>query len=251
LTRDEEFERQDALYAFPYHWLPHLDARGTVRLHRELSWGLDYLTYVTHVVGLIRELQPESLCDVGCGDGRLVNLASAFVPRVVGVDVSERAVAFARAFNPGARIVCQDVSEVGGNFDVVTLIEVLEHVPSESMGDFIRAVADRVRTGGHLIVTVPSKNVPTSKKHYRHYDLDRLVDTLSPEFTIEQHWWLYRRGPIEGLIRRALLNRLFLLRYAPALRLAWRLHERLSYYADFGTGLHLACLATPTHPRVG
>jgi SAM-dependent methyltransferase len=243
LPENERFDLQEELYSFPYHWLPHIDTGGAVRLYRALHWGLDYLTYMSKVVQLVADLRPRSLCDIGCGDGRLISLLAQPVPRVVGIDVSERAVEFARAFNPGADVRCMDVAEIDEQFDLITLVEVLEHIPSPGVESFIHSVAAGLVPEGRLIVTVPSTNVPINPKHYRHYNLETLTATLSPLFVVERHWWLYRRGVAERFWRRLLLNRLFVLHYAPALRLLWRLHRRFSFEADSTTGLHLVCVA--------
>jgi hypothetical protein len=47
-------------------------------------------------------------------------------------------------------------------------------------------MVSRVATGGHLIVSVPTTNVPLNRKHYRHYTLPLLMNHLrSATFGLE------------------------------------------------------------------
>lgn len=241
-----KFDIQDTLYEFPYHYLPRLDQRKIPRLHRQLPWGLDYLTYMSFMVEQITQIAPQSLLDIGCGDGCLIHWVKSAVPQVSGVDLSEQAIAFARAFNPEVIFQCADIATITETYDCVTLIEVLEHIPDEQIRKFIGNVARLVKANGYLLVSVPTINVPLNKKHYRHYDLDLLKTTLEPCFEIEQYWWMYRRGLLERCLRLMMVNRFYILNSSLLLALIWRIHTRKTYLADASTGAHLVCLAKPT-----
>jgi SAM-dependent methyltransferase len=243
MNEQTKFTIQDSLYEFPYHYLPSLEEGAVFRLHRSLAWGLDYMTYMSFVVELLRQSAPYSICDIGCGDGRLLHMVKSFIPRVTGIDLSERAIAFARAFNPEVEVLCGDIADLSQQYDAIALVEVLEHIPDQQITAFVNHVASLVARNGFLIVTVPTVNVPLNKKHYRHYDVQVLRDTLAPHFQIKDCWWLYRRGIAERLIRRILCNRLFLLNSSKALTLVWKIHRRFTYYANSKTGAHLACVA--------
>lgn len=243
MEQQTKFAYQDLLYEFPYHYLPWLETSAIFRLHRSLEWGLDYMTYMLFVVESIRKISPTSLCDVGCGDGRLLQMVKSFVPQVTGIDLSERATAFARAFNPEVEVLCGDICELSQQYQVVTLVEVLEHIPDEQMAMFIQNVGQLLTPTGCLIVTVPTVNLALNKKHYRHYNSQMLTDILAPCFVIEDVKWLYRLGSFERILRRILYNRLFILNSPPALTFLWKVHNRFSYYADSTTGAHLVCIA--------
>lgn len=236
---------QDAQYEFPYHYLPSLDKDDVLRLHRHLTWGLDYITYMTFVGDLIRECEPQSLLDVGCGDGRLIHMVKVLVPHVCGVDLSERAIRFARAFNPGVDFVCADVITISEQYACLTLVEVLEHIADADIADFLEHLRRLIQPDGWLLLSVPTVNVPLNNKHHRHYDLDLLKTTIAPHFEVERHWWLYRRGMLERLLRSLLCNRLYVLNSTPLLTAIWRLHKRWTYYGDAAKASHLVCLAKP------
>ncbi len=172
----DKFDLQDRHYAFPYHHLPHFEDGIGFRT-RTLGWGLKYLCYLQHILLDIESLRPESILDVGCGDGRLLGMVAGS-SRKLGIDLSERAVGFARVFHPSIEYKVGSVAELVENFDVVTMIEVLEHVPDASVATVLKAVYERLNPGGTLIISVPTTVVKTLAKHYRHYTASLLRQQL-------------------------------------------------------------------------
>jgi len=167
----EKFAIQDAQYGFPYHHIPGIDPEGRACRHRLLRWGFEYLCYTRHLHEKVRSLDPDSLLDAGCGEGMFIKLLSDLnIARLAGVDLSKKAVAFAQAFNPGITFHQQPLSQLSETYDLVTAIEVLEHIPDDSITDFIGDLLGKVRSGGHLLISVPTINLPPNPKHYRHYD---------------------------------------------------------------------------------
>ena len=238
------FDIQAQQYTFPYHYLPTVDDSGLVGIFRSLKWGMEYLTYMTFVRDLITaDLRAESVLDVGCGDGRLSAMLRDRVERVVGCDLAEQAILFARAFNPDLKFYLDDVKNVPGQFDVTTLIEVMEHIPDDLYPEFIEKVAAKTKLGGNLIVSVPTTNLPLNKKHFRHYTLDLLQRQLAPSFAIERHWFLVKQGRVLPCLRLMLQNRAVIVMVGPWRRLVWRLHKRFSYMATAENGEHLVVVA--------
>ena len=244
MSADKE-KLQDDLYEFPYHYLPTLEANKVIRLHRQLSWGLEYLTYMSYVAGVIQTHAPQSLIDVGCGEGRLVHVLKDAVPAIVGLDMSKRAIAFARAFNPDVEFICGDISTLprSRKFSFVTLIEVLEHVPDDGISKFIQSIGEHIETNGLLLISVPTTNMLLRAKHYRHYTLDSLRDSILPYFSIREYRWLYRRSPMTRVLRLILCNRLFTTNWHAIRRAVWYIHQKMTYTANVSTGTHLVCLA--------
>ena len=243
-SKKNKFDVQASQYVFPYHYLPAVDESGAVSLHKDLSWGLDYLTYMSFVANYITDvLKANSLLDVGCGDGRLLSMLLGKVPKLTGVDLAEQAVLFARAFNPHLTIHLKDVSDIPGKFDVLTLIEVMEHIPDDGYPDFVNRVAEKLEQDGRLLVSVPTTNTPLNKKHYRHYDLALLSEQLSSRFCIEDFWYLTKQGLRYSILSRLLKNRLMIVTPKPWRRLIWRLYKNNCYTADENNGLHLVALA--------
>jgi 2-polyprenyl-3-methyl-5-hydroxy-6-metoxy-1,4-benzoquinol methylase len=165
---ETNFARQDDLYAFPHHHLPWRDSSGGRCISRSLGWGAEYLCCLQRVSGIIESLGAHSVLDGGCGDGRLFTLLPDSVTRRVGADPSPRAIAYARAFSPAAEWHAGPIDALAERFDVVTAIEVLEHIPDAIIPSFVQSLADRVAPGDHAVVTVPGVVLPLNAKHHRH-----------------------------------------------------------------------------------
>ncbi|MCB0195313.1 MAG: class I SAM-dependent methyltransferase [Anaerolineae bacterium] len=241
---ERKFLVQADQYQFPYHYLPDLDHTGAVSTYKNLSWGLDYITYMHFISHLIKNsLKPQSLLDVGCGDGRLLHMLQNDVPKLVGVDLVKQAVLFAKAFNPSARIYLCDVSQVPGQFDLAALVEVMEHIPDDAYPEFINKVANRLNSNGKLLVSVPTTNLPLNKKHYRHYELSLLQEQLSSAFQIEKYWYLTKNGRFYNLLRWLLQPTVAVIQPSSWRRIVWQLHQKYSYMASADNGRHLVALA--------
>ena len=234
---------QAAEYDFPYHYLPHFDRFGAPRVHRVLVWGLEYLSYLGLVVRLVKELAPRTLLDVGCGDGRLLYELRDSVPSLAGCDTDERAIGFARAFNPAAAIHLGELSGVAGAFDVVVAMEVLEHVADDAQPGFVSALAARVAATGRLIVSVPTPNLPIPAKHFRHYDLERLREQLSPAFEIERHFYVVRGSALFRGLSSLASNRWMIAVPYRLRRWIWRAHEAWTIEASAADARHLIAVA--------
>jgi 2-polyprenyl-3-methyl-5-hydroxy-6-metoxy-1,4-benzoquinol methylase len=240
---DRCFALQDAQYEFPYHYLPHLHD-GHARRTRSLRWGREYLCYLMFLVEKLRALAPGSLLDVGCGDGRLISLVAPQLPgcELHGVDLSAGAIRFARAFVPGAHFAEEPAERLTRSFDVVTAIEVLEHVPDEGCAGFLRTLAARCRPGGHVVVSVPTTNVPLNRKHYRHYDEALLRQQLAASgapLEVRALDWVYRQPTWLRWLDRAVDNRHFRLEITALDRALWEHTWRRLRAASAADGHHL------------
>jgi methionine biosynthesis protein MetW len=107
---------------------------------------------------LAANLQTGSRClDLGCGDGRTAgDYLAERSASYIGVDVSSAAVGDAQARGLDARTV-DDPTQLpfpDGSFDLVTCLEVLEHLaePAGAVREARRVLAPR----GRLVVTVPN-----------------------------------------------------------------------------------------------
>lgn len=80
-------------------------------------------------------------------------------------------------------LACQSLGEVGGTFDVVACVSVLEHLPKNQEEVAWEQLAARVARGGRLVVTVDVMENP-SEPHYfdnlrvTNYDLGMLHDRV-------------------------------------------------------------------------
>ncbi|MCM8565327.1 bifunctional 2-polyprenyl-6-hydroxyphenol methylase/3-demethylubiquinol 3-O-methyltransferase UbiG [Thauera linaloolentis] len=110
-------------------------------------------------------LAGKTVLDVGCGGGILAEGMAALGAKVTGIDLSEKALSVARLhlFESGHGIDYRLVSaeafadEAPGHFDVVTCMEMLEHVPDPA--STISACARLVKPGGHVFFSTINRNL--------------------------------------------------------------------------------------------
>jgi 2-polyprenyl-6-hydroxyphenyl methylase/3-demethylubiquinone-9 3-methyltransferase len=126
------------------------DRKGEFKaLHDINPLRLAYVTDRTDLAG-------KKVLDVGCGGGLLAEALAAGGGRVTGIDMAEASLAAARAhmqaggLNIDYRQTTVEIlaEEEAGPFDVVTCMELLEHVPRPA--SIINACAQLVKPGGNL-----------------------------------------------------------------------------------------------------
>jgi cyclopropane fatty-acyl-phospholipid synthase-like methyltransferase len=184
-----EQQTQESEYSLPYHYIPVVSKDGFVQsIH--WSWGMRYLGGIELVLSELSRAEFSTLIDVGCGDGRfLKEVAFRFSDvKSQGVDYSKNAIALANALNPAINYSCLDITDgsIKDKFDVVTMVEVLEHIPVEKVSSFLESVSNLLGKDGRLIITVPHSNKVVSKKHFQHFSSQSLMDSLSQHFDVDK-----------------------------------------------------------------
>lgn len=180
-NQSKEQKAQSQQYCFPYHYLD-----KQFELYREIIYA-DYLSLMSKIIETIGPVEGMRLLDVGCGDGRLCYELSGKGAEITGIDFSEQAVAFARAFCHECRFDICDIMKMSykEEFDIITMIEVLEHLPFDIISPVIENLWQALKPDGRLVLSVPTKNIPLAKKHYQHFTLDSLLETIGPGFEQE------------------------------------------------------------------
>ncbi len=107
----------------------------------------------------VRPLAGRTALDVGCGAGLLTEPLRRLGAEVTGVDAAPGLIAaatgHAEASGLDIRYVAGGVEELSGQFDLVTAMEVIEHVAEPAA--FVRSLADRLAPGGLLIMSTPNR----------------------------------------------------------------------------------------------
>ena len=109
-------------------------------------------------------LHNQRIVDVGCGGGILSEALAERGAEVIGIDLAPQSLEVARlhALETGVRVDYQEVAvetlaaEHAGEFDVVTCLELLEHVPDPQ--SVVRACAQLVRPGGSVFFSTINRN---------------------------------------------------------------------------------------------
>lgn len=127
-------------------------------LHQINPLRLDWIDSQASLAG-------QRVLDVGCGGGILADSMARRGADVTGIDLSTKALKVAQlhALEAGTpRIQYREVSaealaaEVPGSFDVVTCMEMLEHVPDPA--SVVRACATLVKPGGSVFFSTINRN---------------------------------------------------------------------------------------------
>ncbi|MFA5988881.1 MAG: bifunctional 2-polyprenyl-6-hydroxyphenol methylase/3-demethylubiquinol 3-O-methyltransferase UbiG [Sphingomonas sp.] len=125
---------------------------GYIRAATDAHWGLDSASFTP--------LAGKRAVDVGCGAGLLCEPLARLGAAVTGVDAAPEniAVAKAHAKQSGLEIDyrCGSVEDMAGErFDLVTSLEVVEHVVDPAA--FIAGLAGLLAPGGLMIISTPNR----------------------------------------------------------------------------------------------
>jgi 2-polyprenyl-3-methyl-5-hydroxy-6-metoxy-1,4-benzoquinol methylase len=168
---------QEEEYVFPYHYSD---------LQPGVLSNVDYLSVLSTAKMMVAPFCGQKLLDAGCGDGRFCYELKNENINITGLDYSSRALAFARAFNPSIKFLQGDLSNLSfeKEFDVITLLEILEHIPLDKVEQVRDGLWRALKDDGKIIVSVPSTNQPLSAKHYQHFTCETLVKYFGTKFKL-------------------------------------------------------------------
>ena len=106
-----------------------------------------------------KPLAGKTALDVGCGAGLLAEPLSRMGAAVTAVDAAPELIEVAKSHAAGQGLVIDyraaGVESVGGKFDLVTSMEVIEHVADPQA--FIDTLAARLAEGGLMILSTPNR----------------------------------------------------------------------------------------------
>jgi 2-polyprenyl-6-hydroxyphenyl methylase/3-demethylubiquinone-9 3-methyltransferase len=136
-------------------WDPHSEFRP---LHEINPLRLDWIDRAA-------PLARKAALDVGCGGGILAEAMAKRGARVKGIDLSDKALKIAQlhALESKAAVEYEAISAEDlaarepGAYDIVTCMELLEHVPDPA--STVRACARLARSGGHVFFSTINRNL--------------------------------------------------------------------------------------------
>ena len=107
----------------------------------------------------LRPLSGKSALDVGCGAGLLAEPLARLGASVTAVDAAPELIDAARLHAAGQRLEIDyratGVESIDGQFDLVTALEVIEHVADPQV--FIDSLVARLAPGGLLVLSTPNR----------------------------------------------------------------------------------------------
>lgn len=155
--KNVDFDEVSKFEEFAHHWW---DPQGEFRtLHTvnplRLKWINEQAT-----------LQGKKVLDVGCGGGILSDSMARAGAQVLGIDMSEKALQAAMLHmlehpTPGLGYKQTTVEELAaeqpGQYDIVTCMELLEHVPHPD--SIIKSIGQLLKLGGWAFFSTVNRNL--------------------------------------------------------------------------------------------
>lgn len=135
-------------------WDPHSEFKP---LHDINPLRLDYIDGIA-------QIRQKQVLDVGCGGGILAEAMAARGAQVTGIDLAEKPLKVAQLhlLESGQHVDYRHIAaedlmrECPASFDVVTCMELLEHVPDPAAT--VAACAALVKPGGHVFFSTINRN---------------------------------------------------------------------------------------------
>ncbi|MCB2107167.1 MAG: class I SAM-dependent methyltransferase [Rhodobacteraceae bacterium] len=150
---------------------------------------------------LTRDLSPQSILDVGCGEGSLLKALAGDHPGAAlgGIELSDNALHLARRTLPGAAFSALDVAstKLPQAFDLVVSADVVEHIDDDVAA--LRNMTAMTNPGGHVVVATLQGRMREFERgigHVRNYATGELQDKMTAaglvvERVVEWGWPLY------------------------------------------------------------
>lgn len=107
--------------------------------------------------------------DIGIGRGEMLTCMKNWgYTEYLGADISPSTVNFCKSLGLNCILVNDTVewlSDKDSTFDVITLLDVLEHLQKEDVIEFLNSLYKSLISGGKLIIQVPNLQAPDSQLH--------------------------------------------------------------------------------------
>lgn len=223
---------QDDEYNLPYHYIPKLQ-KNTFSDYYRWSYSKEYISFLNY---LLERVKPyNKIVEVGCGDGRIIgDIKKKYSSKeCIGIDYSEKSILLAKALSKNVSFKNINITSSNNinNIELILLIEVFEHIPIEECEKFVIGLSKMQSSNGVLFLTVPHKNVPLSKKHFQHFDVDLLNHYFKEHYTIEEIIYLHSKSNFFDFIERFFYNSLYSLTNERILYQYYNFWKKHNFYA--------------------
>ena len=144
----EKVAEKDKISVFYSHAMPHMiQQRNNARIR-------DVNRFLTNWIK-----RGQKVLDLGCGIGVIAQHLRTLGADVTGIDISPRCIEYAKRNVRRVKFLCRDIlkTPIKEKFDVVVMIDFIEHIPLEQHGSLFEALADSTST---IIISMPQPTTP-------------------------------------------------------------------------------------------
>lgn len=163
-----------------------------------ISWEMFGYDHLQRYRNFLNDLKNKTILDAACGSGYGSFEMSSVAKYVVGIDISDEAISFARKHylksNLEFRLLsCERIGELSNKFDVVVSFETIEHLPNPAI--FIEKIHHVLNENGLLIISFPNKHRHSGLQwghknphHLSELYFDEYLKLVEKWFTIEEKY---------------------------------------------------------------
>lgn len=110
-----------------------------------------------------------SVLDIGIGRGEMLTCMKNWGYDYLGVDISPSTVGFCKSIKLNCELTDNTTNwlkEREGEFELITCLDVLEHIPKEYVIEFLISMRKALKENGTLIIQVPNLQSPFGYLHH-------------------------------------------------------------------------------------
>jgi SAM-dependent methyltransferase len=185
------------------------------RMYRLEDWYWWFVARRTAAVQFLKDHAPEEgplrILDAGCGTGGLLDVLSQWPDaEVTGIDFAGEALSFCRQ-RGHRRLAGSDLTVLpfrSDSFDVVTALDVLEHIQNDARA--LEEIFRVLRPGGILVASVPAYQFlwgphDEALHHFRRYNAGQFAEVVNKSgLRVERETYLLSAlFPVAALMRLA------------------------------------------------
>jgi 2-polyprenyl-3-methyl-5-hydroxy-6-metoxy-1,4-benzoquinol methylase len=120
---------------------------------------LQFKEILSDIKNIIQPNDHLKLLDIGCATGVFLDLARIEGFYVKGIEISEDLSRYAREkFNLEIQSDLFEAAFPSAQFDVVTMLDVIEHLPLSVADNMVKEISRVVRPGGIVVIKTPSED---------------------------------------------------------------------------------------------
>ena len=148
-------------------------------------------------------IRDKSVLELGCGEGHLTHAIFSKARSVVGIDISDVAIARAKSLNlPNARFESADLLRTSfEGYDIIAAIECVYYLSLQEQGAFLERVAQE-HSGKMLLLSGP---IVDYRRHFSHkrlmYEVTTLGFTLVKSYNLSVYWHPFSSRIIGNLVK--------------------------------------------------